>query len=141
MPVGVGDRGVAVAVGLVGPPVEPGPGAHRRRGDGVHVGDVEDQAHRDAARVRRGHPDLRVLVGEVDHPVRQFQLGMAHPPVRHDDRLTAQPRAEHPGVPVQGVPGPAHREVRNGGAAVFGRCRRLAPGQGQGCLGHGDSFG
>ena len=105
----------------------------------VQIGNVQPQAHRAAIGFRGHDADLGELLGEVQHPTVELEVGVADPTVRHDDRRVEEARTEHLDVPVDRPPAVAHGEIRNRGTERRFHVRDALPLKGE--IGHGDSFG
>jgi hypothetical protein len=94
---------------------------HAATGDGpldrgVRVGDLDVQRLARAAAVDRGEElQLRKLLGQHQDAVTDDDLGVPDPPVRHQDRLAAAPRAERVGVERDRLIGIGDGQVRGDG--------------------------
>ena len=89
----------------------------------VGVSDVQHQAHRSGTRNRCPQPDLRILVGQVEHAAGKGKLRMPNSTVVHDNWL-----ADGGGSERVGIPGDRRARVGDGQVWQYGRpgwCRRL----------------
>jgi len=82
----------------------------------IGVDDMQHQADRDRLRRRSFQAVPGVLVGQVQHPVTDRDLGIPNSPVSHHNRLTDDHGVEGIGVPVDRRPCIGHTQVRQ-------RCR------------------
>lgn len=116
----VNDRGVTASVVLVDLALHESTPTTCLLQHSVGVWHMQHQANRNSLRCRRFQSELGCLVGEIQHPGADRDLGVADAAVGYHDRIAKQHSIQRFGVPGDGRPRIGNSQIRQGSGTRLG---------------------